>query len=196
MSRPTGKQMETRNTKSSAVNICSFVLGCHFSLTFGIYPPFMPVCPLAHRLGTWLSPARLMSSSRSLNPELTEQRAYSSWQQCPAQTLLVLVPWSSQQPWGWSFLSLVYLAFLQYLWAALCHSNKFLFYHCVSLNHSCCLPSKNPGEVSGIHTIVWQQNWWVSNELPQPRSLRLACEDRGTPGGQIQASKCTWVKTW
>lgn len=94
---------------------------------------------------------------------------------------LVFVPWSSQRPWGWSFLRPVYLTFLQLLCAAPCHSNKFLFYHWVSLNNFCCLPPKNAGKDSGIQTTVWPAE--LVGQQPSPlakKPLILTCEERVT----------------
>lgn len=89
----------------------------------------------------------------------------------------VFVPWSSPQPWGWSFLRPVCLTFLQLLCAAPCHSSKFLFYRWVSLNNFCCLPPKN----SGIQTPVWPTELVGQQpSTPVKEPLILTCEERVT----------------
>lgn len=102
----------------------------------------------------------------------------------------VFVPWSSPQPWGWSFLRPVCLTFLQLLCAAPCHSSKFLFYRWVSLNNFCCLPPKN----SGIQTPVWPAELVGQQpSTPVKEPLILTCEESYPQQQQIQASKCTWM---
>lgn len=78
---------------------------------------------------------------------------------------------SSQLPWGRSFLRHVCLTFLQFLCTAPCHSNKFLCYHCVSLNNFYCLPPKIHGKGSRIQKIVWPAGLVGQQPLPAKKPL-------------------------
>lgn len=109
------------------------------------------------------------------------QGAYSSWQQYPEKLSITFCTLILTTALKLVFPEACLFNFSSTLCAAPCHSNKFLFYHWVSLSNFCCLPPKSPGKDSGIWTTVWLVEL-VGQQPPSlaKEPLRLTSEERGT----------------